>query len=180
MPGSCRSRCREKRGRPSRGRGRPRVGSDAREGRLRAVVSVAYIWSIADRTVDVFRESMMFPISHASRRLAETAQFQFLPDEARSLRNALNRRQCILAGAPPPRGSFAGHPLEHGREVRLRAEADGQRDFGQRHFGVRQQRFRVLDALMQEIFARMVSRRSGTALQSACGTDRRPWRDLTG
>ena len=71
----------QKWGRPSRGRGRPRVGSDAREGRLRAVVSVAYIWSIADRTVDVFRESMMFPISHASRGLAETAQFQLLPDE---------------------------------------------------------------------------------------------------
>ena len=77
----------------------------------------------------------------------------------RSLRNALNRRQRVLAGAPPPRRSFAGHPLEHGREVRLRAEADGQRDFGQRRFGARQQRFCVLDALMQEIFARTVSRR---------------------
>ena len=129
-------------------------------GEARAVVSVVYIPSIANRTVDVFREAMMFPISHVSRSLAEAAQGRLVPDDARSLRNALNRRQVVLAGAPPARGCFAGDPLEHGREVRLCAEADGQRDFGQRRFGARQQRFGVLDALMQQIFPRAVSCRS--------------------
>ena len=37
--------------------------------------------SIADRTVDVFREYMTFPISHASRGLAEIAQLQLLPEK---------------------------------------------------------------------------------------------------
>lgn len=52
-------------------------------GEARAVVSVAYIPSVADRTVDVFREPMMFPISHASRSFAEAAQVRLVPDGTR-------------------------------------------------------------------------------------------------
>jgi len=49
------------------------------------MVSAACIWNVADRAVDVFRESMMFPVSHASRGLAETATVPVSSDLACSM-----------------------------------------------------------------------------------------------
>lgn len=103
------------------------------------VVSVAYICSMADRTDDVFREPTSFLISHdwvsLVRRRDTTPE---LACRRLTLAAYLDGGQSVPAGAAPARRSFARDALEDGRKMRLRAEADGQRDLGQRHFGIRQ------------------------------------------
>jgi len=68
--------------------------------------------------------------------------------------------------------------------MRLRAEAHGERDLGQRRLGIRQQRFRVFDALMEEVSQRglagnfrylgMIPLDHVYALNRAAATSRQP------
>src|SRR5271155_5506738 len=92
-----------------------------------------------------------------SRRFVDATQSRTRPAD---LRETLYGGQFILAGASPACRRFARDALEDGRKMRLRAEADVQRDFGQGRFSVRQQQLRAFDALMLEIFAWAISRRS--------------------
>src|SRR6185436_17975998 len=115
-------------------------------------------WSIVDRVDKVFRKRSLFLISHDSYCCSGTIRVAAWLAEARAPK-ARDRRQFVPPGASPARGRIARDALEDGREMRLRAEAHGERDLGQRRLGIRQQRFRVFDALMEEIFARSISRR---------------------
>src|SRR5215510_4541879 len=108
----------------------------------------AYICSIADLADGVFQEWCLFLISHDSRCCFGTIRIDALLACSPKIRN---RKPFVPAGAAPARRRIACDALEHGREMRLRAEANSERNLGQGRLRVRQQRFRVFDALMQEI-----------------------------
>ena len=81
------------------------------------------------------------------------------------LRRRTTRRHCLhltpfaLAGEAPACRGLIADALEHGRKMRLRAEADGKRDLRQRPLGGRQQRLGLLDPVIEQIFAGPVTGR---------------------